>query len=394
MNHQFFFKWVMLMMSFSIQLLAGAEQFSKFPEYQKGIARSLKQAGSNRAELIKALRHAPAEQTKGMQFLIAYMPEHDCKLLKAEFLLSNVAWAYKARNTYSWAKKVPEDIFLNDILPYAALNERRDNWREDFYKRFSKHVINAKTQIEAIKAVNNAILREVKVKYSTKRKKPDQSPYESMEQGLASCTGLSILLNSAFRAVGIPSRVVGIPMWTTKRGNHNWVEVWTTGQKRWQFTEYYPDKNGLDHGWLLGDAAKANEDSYYHSIYSSSWKSTGRHFPLVWDMHRKDVPAVNVTRRYVMLGGGIGVENACELRIQYLIDNKRMVVPVAVYQGDVKLREGESPMPTDDVNRYFSVRVKMGQIYQIVWKDPKTGKAQRLQVTTPKDKAWLVVTLE
>ena len=111
-------------------------------------------------------------------------------------------------------------------------------------------------------------------------------------------------------------------------------------------------------------------------------------------MHRKDVPAVNVTRRYVMLGGGIGGESACELRIQYLIGNKRMVVPVSVYQGDVKLMVGESPMPTDDVNRYFSVRVKMGQIYQIAWKDPKTGKAKRLQVTTPKDKAWLVVTLE
>ena len=374
--------------------LSVAKEFKALPEYQKEIEQALKRAGENKKELVKALNEVPAGQSKGMQFLIAYMPEHDCKSLTGDFLLSNVAWAYKARESFPWAKQVPEQVFLNDVLPYAALNERRDNWREDFFKRFSKYVKDAKTQDEALKAVNKAIVKEVKVEYNTKRKKPDQSPYESMEQGMASCTGLSILLNDAFRAVGIPSRVVGIPAWTTKRGNHNWVEVWTTDQKKWRFTEYYPDKNGLDHGWLLADAAKANEKSFYHSIYASSWKPTGKHFPLVWDMKRKDVPAVNVTQRYVKLGGGDKNKDACELRIHFLKDKQRIEVPVSVRQGDVKVIEGTSPKPTDDMNRYFTVKVGKGQIYQVIWKNPDTGKVQHKQVTTPKDKDWLVVELK
>ena len=242
-------------------------------------------------------------------------------------------------------------------------------------------------------AINKAILKELNVEYNTKRKKPDQSPYESMEQGMASCTGLSILLNHAFRAVGIPARVAGIPAWTTMRGNHNWVEVWTLADKTWKFTEYYPDKKGLNHGWFLNQAAKANQNSFVHSIYASSWEATGKHFPLVWDMSHKDVPAVNVTGRYVKLGGGDQGENICELRIDFLADGKRVSVPVIVLQSDVVIQKGNSPKPTDDRNRYLTVNLGKGQIYQVAWKEPVTGKMQRKSITTPKDKGWLTIHL-
>jgi len=363
------------------------------PAYQAGVASALGVAGGNRAELEKALSEVPKIHSKAMQFLIAHMPASDAKQVKASLLLNNVAWAYKARESFPWAKEVPEDVFFNDVLPYASLNEPRDDWREDFFKRFSKHVKGAKSQREALEMVNQHIVKEVKVEYNTKRKRADQSPYESMEQGMASCTGLSILLTDAFRAVGIPSRVAGIPAWTTKPGNHNWVEVWTTQDKQWHFTEYYEDKKGLDHGWLLADAAKGNAKSLYHSVYASSWKPTGSHFPLVWNMKNKEVPAVNVTARYIELGGGSDTKDVCELRIHLTVDGKRVEVPVVVTQGDVELGRGNSPKPTDDMNRYFTTNVRQGQIYQVVWKDPVTGKMKRKSITTPKDKAWLVVEL-
>lgn len=371
-----------------------AEDFKVLPVYKESIESALEKAGQNRPELIKALSGVPENQKKAMQFLIAHMPASDAKAIKADLLINNVAWAYKARETFSWAKKVPEDVFFNDVLPYASLNEPRDDWREDFFNRFSQHVKGAKTQREALELVNKHIVKEVKVEYNTKRKRADQSPYESMEQGMASCTGLSILLTDAFRAVGIPSRVVGIPMWTTKKGNHNWVEVWTEEDQRWHFTEYYMDKKGLDHGWLLADAAQGNADSFYHSIYASSWKSEKAYFPLVWNMKNKEVPAVNVTKRYIELGGGNNVKDVCELRIHRVVDAKRVEVSVMVLQGDVRLAKGMSPKPTDDMNRYFTTKVRKGQIYQVVWKDPASGKTKAISVTTPKDQAWLVVELK
>ena len=57
----------------------------------------------------------------------------------------------------------------------------------------------------------NSIFEKLDVVYSTKRPKADQSPGESIKAGLASCTGLSILLISACRSVGIPARADSRP---------------------------------------------------------------------------------------------------------------------------------------------------------------------------------------
>lgn len=347
--------------------------------------KALETAGENKFEIEKALKGAPEDQRKGMSFLVEHMPAADLKTLKAEFLLENVALAYKARAEFPWANNVPEEIFFNDVLPYAVLDETRDNWRQDFYDRFSKHVkdAKAKTMEEAIKAVNMAIKEEVKVDYNTKRNKPHQSPYESMKINMASCTGLSILLNDAFRAVGIPSRVAGIPMWTTKRGNHNWVEVWTPSDKSWHFTEYYPDGSGkLDRGWFLADASKSNPKSFVHSVYATSWKPTEVHFPMVWNMKSKQVPGINVSEFYIKHGGGNEkkAENMCELRIDYTVDDKRVSVSVAVIQGDVKLNEGSTPKPTADMNQFYTFTVQKGQIYQVAWMAPGEKKWRRVEI--------------
>ena len=58
-----------------------------------------------------------------------------------------------------------------------------------------------------------------------------------MRQGMASCTGLSILLVDALRSVGIPARFAGTASWHDDRGNHSWTEVRL--DDGWHFTEFY-----------------------------------------------------------------------------------------------------------------------------------------------------------
>lgn len=371
--------------------------FNSLAHSNPDLEKALESAGDNKVEIEKALKDVPDDQRNGMNFLVEQMPASDLKSLKAEFLLENVALAYKARTEFSWAKDVPEEIFFNDVLPYAVLDETRENWRQDFYDRFSKHVKGAKTMEEAVKAVNFAIKDEVKVEYNTKRNKPNQSPSESMKINMASCTGLSILLIDGFRAVGIPARVAGIPMWTTKQGNHNWVEVWTSSDQSWHFTEYYPDESGkLDRGWFLFDASQSNPKSFVHSIYASSWKSTQGHFPMVWDMENKQVPGVNVSEFYINLGGGNvkKAENMCELRIDHTIDGKRISVPVVVMQGDVKLHEGITPKPTDDMNQYYTFSIQKGQMYQVTWLASGQEKWRRVDIQPKVEDAFLRLKLE
>ncbi|HYV38713.1 MAG TPA: transglutaminase domain-containing protein [Gemmataceae bacterium] len=261
------------------------------------VEQALTRAKANNAEIVKALNGAPAEQRKGMAFIVANMPDPDLRSLKADFLLENLALAYKARKEFAWCQTMPEAIFLNNVLPYANVDETRHPWRKEFYDMCAPVVKDCKTASEAAWKLNETVFEKVKVKYSTARKKANQSPNESIEQGLASCTGLSIILIDACRSVGVATRLVGTAMWTDKSGNHNWVEIWDNGD--WHFTgACEPDPKGLDRGWFTDKASKAIKDSPQHAIFAVSFAKTDVSFPMVWSKQRKDISGENVTERY------------------------------------------------------------------------------------------------
>jgi hypothetical protein len=257
---------------------------------------ALAKAKENRPELEKALAGVPRDQRKGIAFLIANMRDADLLSLKADFLLSDTELAYKARSEVPWGRDIPEELFLNDVLPYANLDEKRDAWRKEFYDLCMPIAKTCKMPAEAAQKLNSVLFKKVKLQYSTLRKAPNQSPKESIEQGKASCTGLSIVLTDACRAVCIPARLVGTPLWANKSGNHTWVEIW---DRDWHFTgACEADPHGLDRAWFVGNAAHASKDSFEHAIYAASFRKTKVHFPMVWAMGTRDVPAENVTDRY------------------------------------------------------------------------------------------------
>ena len=364
-------------------------KYNNIPEkYHNLLDKALATAGNNAIELQTALEKAPAEQKEGMAFLISYMPERDLKELKADFLLENSAYAYKAREQYSWAKQIPDSIFFNEVLPYVSLNEKRENWRKEFFDRFSKYVVNCSDIFEAIDSINQNVRDEVLVDYSTKRKKPDQAPFESMEQHLASCTGLSIILTDAFRAVGIPSRVAGTPNWHDERGNHNWTEVWANG--KWYFTEYYfPGQ--LDNACFFADAGKAIKNDREKAIYASSFKPTGISFPLVWDENIKYVAAENVTDRYTELYrkhlASISTDgNHVSLRVmafknknQDKESDDRVAVNLDIFEGSKQMGGGRTSGPTQDMNDVLTFALEKNKTYIIKYADSK-GKLQEVKV--------------
>ncbi|MGY8688250.1 MAG: transglutaminase-like domain-containing protein [Verrucomicrobiales bacterium] len=331
------------------------------------IQTALKQAGDNRTEIQKALTDAPAAQQAGMRFLIAYMPEHDLKKLSAEYLLANVSTAYAARETLPWGKDIPEERFFNDVLPYASINERRDNWRKDFFTRFAPLVKDCATPGEAAQILNRDMYKLIGVQYhANKRPNPDQSPYESIEANYASCSGLSVLLIDACRAVSIPARFAGTPRWANKRGNHSWVEVWDQG--KWHFTgacEY--NAEGLNKVWFLNDASHAKKDERKHAIYASSWKHTGESFPMIWARDLDFVAAVNVTDHYTGEAEQLLASGECLLGIQVWDrpGGQRIVCDVAVRSGDKILHSGKSTGTEEDTNHLFEIVLKHGEKFTL-----------------------------
>lgn len=373
-------KSLIVLLAICLSACTGSKYAGVPNQYQELISQTMQTAGSNAKELKKALKQTPTTQREAMAFLIAYMPERDAKTLTADFLLENVAYAYKARAEFPWAKEVPNEIFLNDVLAYVNLSEKRENWRKEFYERFKKYVANCKTMREAIDSVNKNVRDELLVDYNTKRERADQAPYESMRQHMASCSGLSILLTDAFRAVGIPSRVAGTPAWYDDRGNHNWSEVWVDGN--WHFTEYYPSDD-LDKSWFLADAGKAIKEDVQKAVYAASFKPTGYYFPLVWDQNIRYVHAENVTDRYTslyraQLSAAPADEHHVDLRVMVFKDKDhadnsgdRVATNLDVFKGEEKLFGGRSTGATQDMNDVLTFKVEKNQSYTVKFMNGK-----------------------
>ena len=352
---------------FQAAILAGVAQLPAAGArwWSRALEDRLAAAGTNRAEISKALAAAPEARREGMAFLLENMPEADLRSLTAEFLLENLNLAYDGWEKSPWHASVRKEMFFNDVLPYACMNEVRDPWRAKLREVCAPLVAACRTPGEAAQLLNQKIFPHFNVRYDTSRHRPDQSPSESINSGIATCTGLSILLVDACRSVGIPARVAGTPMWSNLRGNHTWVEVWDGD---WHFAgAAEPDAAGLDHGWFVHDASVAKRDVPEHAIYATSFRHTETSFPLVWLPGDKSVSAVNVTDRYTSRSS-IRAEAIVLLSVKVIESNGRRAVADIVVTDAAKppaKREDKSRGETADLNDFASFKLLSGRKYHM-----------------------------
>ena len=333
-------------------------------EYRQRLVEQLAAAGDNRGEFLTALRTVKSRHRKELVFLIANMPPRDLRSLKGSFLLKNVELAYKARDEAPWGALIPQELFLNNVLPYANVNEHRDRWRKDFFDRFMGIAKQCRTPGEAALRLNHDVFSQLKVSYhATKRFKPDQSPAESMRIGYASCTGLSILLVDACRAVGIPARLVGTPLWSNRRGNHSWVEVW---DRQWRFLGA-AESDKFDHAWFVEAASQADPDKLEHRIYATSFRRTKTPFPLVWDLSIEYVSADDVTYCYTN-------RRTKTFRVVDRRDGKPVEARLTIRQNGKLVAADTTGMP-------FTVRLAGGQTYDVRVEPLRGGDAVDRRIT-------------
>jgi transglutaminase-like putative cysteine protease len=356
----------MLLLAGTCAAARGADDAPPARWWSDPVEQSLARAGKNRGEIERALRDAPEAHRRSLAFLVEHMPVPDLEALKADFLLENVALAHRARERAPWGASLPDDVFLNDVLPHAFLNERRDPWRRELFEKVLPLVEGAKTPGEAAHALNQKLFPLLRVRYSTGRRRADQGPLESIESGLASCTGLSILLAGACRAASVPARIAAIPSWPQKRGNHTWVEVWDGS---WRFAgAAEPDPRGLDHAWFEHDASLAVADSRDHAIYASSFRRTGLAFPLVWARNVDWVSAVNVTSRYAKAPApGAAERSRLLVRVLDASSGERIAagVEVAALDDPPRASRDRSRDESADRNDILAFDLEPGRSYEV-----------------------------
>jgi hypothetical protein len=145
-----------------------------------------------------------------------YHKQADVNTIKAEFLIENIEYAFKAWD-FPWAKSFSFEEFCQYILPYRHNREAPSSWRKSFYEQYN-WIVDSLEDVNNPVAVtsyisdrfNNQICYPTTLlDYGFKLKLSNQK-----DAGIATdCidhTGLGV---SILRALGIPSAIVTVPNW-------------------------------------------------------------------------------------------------------------------------------------------------------------------------------------
>jgi len=145
-----------------------------------------------------------------------YRKRSDIKTIKAEFLIENIEYAFKAWD-FPWAKNYSFDIFCRYILPYRVGNEAPESWRRTCYEQFKwvgDSVDNPNNPMEVAsllnKQFNHVLTYSVKLRNNGFKPKISNQVDAMVYQN---CNGQAGLGVSLLRSIGIPATVVSIPKW-------------------------------------------------------------------------------------------------------------------------------------------------------------------------------------
>ena len=215
-------------------------------EAQKGLA-------THRAEALFGVfnENLTVEEKEALEFLYAYMPLNDLADYSGDFFLRQVRIALEARNTFSWGKRIPEDIFRHYVLPYRVNTENLDEARTVFFNELKDRVKNL-TLKEAILEVNHWSHEKVTYEPSDRR---TSAPLATMKSTLGRCGEETVFTITALRAVGIPARQVYVPRWAHTESNHAWIEAWVDGT--WHYLGACEPEPALDMAWFTEPVKRA-----------------------------------------------------------------------------------------------------------------------------------------
>lgn len=184
------------------------------------------------------------QEREALEFLYAYMPYSDLADYDQQFYLDQIRTAFAARDTFSWGKTVPEDVFRHFVLVYRVNNENLDTARMYMFHQLKDRVKNM-TMEQAALEVNHWCHEYVAYRAADGR---TSAPLATMRTSLGRCGEESTFAVTAMRAVGIPARQCYTPRWAHCDDNHAWVEVWVDGE--WKFLGACEPDPQLNMGWF------------------------------------------------------------------------------------------------------------------------------------------------
>ena len=256
--------------------------------YPEAIEEVIRQAGKNRKELEKVLKHygrVPADSLKlrAAEFLIVNMPEKysiyydapwndvstvslrwtsssnkqmvlntyqlgdqvrkdDVNYITADYLINNIDMAFKAWQDAPWGHTIPFDVFCEEILPYRVGTEPLENWRKKALASFAdpyRYILEDSTTnaVTACTKINSVLPR-----FRSDPDFPEMNYSQLMSTTRGTCDDMAALAIFAMRSLGIPVTFDFTPKWPNMRVGHSWCSVTDSSGVRISFmpTEVNP----------------------------------------------------------------------------------------------------------------------------------------------------------
>lgn len=299
------------------------------------------------------------------------------RLLCIVFLLLHLPLAAE---TFPWSGAAPDNLMRESVIPDLVAGEESCEWRPVLTPIAESLVRDCADAQEAVLKLAAELPQATGVYYSQERSKHNMNVLEALAEKKVSCTGQSILLVCALRAVGIPARMVGVLTWNHVRGNHSWAEAWFNGE--WHMIEYA--EQDFNTPWVMENIGMLDPRELPQRVQALT-PSGNEPFLPAYVMERRMLPAVDVSERYARLAQAWYTRSGANPAMQRLLiditPRGEETLTVSVEAEDGKTIS-TAPLPTtkDDV-RYFA-RLNLPRSGQHYLRLEKVAERIPLQSTT------------
>lgn len=221
----------------------------------------------------------------------------DMKFLRCLALLLTLlpVWGAETVPTtdFPWAAAAPTALVQASVQSDRVLNEEPCDWRPVLTPLAAELVRDCRSPREAVLTMAAKLPEATGVYYSMERRKPCMNVLESLAEKKVSCTGQTILLVCALRAVGIPARAVGIATWNHVLGNHTWAEAWFDGE--WHMIEF--NERDFNTPWVMENIGMTDPQVIAQRITAATPQGNIPYITVLL-ADKQLLPAEDVTERY------------------------------------------------------------------------------------------------
>lgn len=253
---------------------------------------------------------------------------------------------------FPWSHEAPAPLRAESVTPDRVADELPCDWRPVLTPMAEQLVRDCGNAREAVLRLASELPRATGVFYSPERSKHNMNVREALEEKKVSCTGQSILLVCALRAVGIPARMVGVLTWNHIRGNHSWVEAWFDGD--WHMIEY--NERDFNTPWVMENIGMLDPQEESQRIQALTPSGEAPFLPSFVMTHTL-LPATDVSERYARLAEAYYCKSGADPTSQRLMvdrcERDAVAHPVRVENeaGEI-ISEDTLPTMQDDVRRF------------------------------------------